>query len=59
MPTTLTATPVAPSALSAAAIALQAGLFPGFFPGATSYPGRGNTLGAQTVAPSSLIGSAA
>jgi len=59
VPTTLTGTPVVASSLAGSAITLQSGLFPGFFPSATAFPGRGNTLGAQAVSPSTLIGSAA
>lgn len=45
--------------IAATGIILEDGLFPGFYPEATAYPGRGNTLGVQAVSPKILIGSAA
>lgn len=39
------------------ALTLVDGFFPGTFPGATSYPGRGNTLGARAIVSKTLTGS--
>ncbi len=59
MPTTLTGSPASSSSLSATAVLVYAGLFTPFYPGATSYPGRGTTLSLTSAAPKTLIGAPA
>lgn len=56
MPTLLTASPASATSVSAGPILTFDGLFPPFYPGASSYPGRGTTLAARTVTPKTLIG---
>lgn len=59
MPSTLTATPLSVSTLTPTLFVFSDGLFPGFYPSATAYPGRGTSLGGSAVTATTLTATAA
>lgn len=59
MPVTLTQSSVVASTLTATVIAITGATYPGVYPGATTYPGRGNSVSGSAVSVTTLVGTAA
>mgnify|MGYP001562724755 CR=1 FL=1 len=59
MPASLTGTPLSVSTLTPTLFVFSDGLFPGFYPSSSAYPGAGTSLGGIAVSVSTLTATAA
>ena len=59
MPATLTGTPYSPATLTPTAIVFSDGLYPGFYPSSSAYPGRNTSLGGSAVTAATLTATVA